>query len=343
MSKRLNVLYLPPPAHRTEPWQQAVIEAVGHKHTLRICDYRAPLAPQFSLVDVVIDSGGSMGTREMADLSPTVKLWQILGTGYDRFDIAYWQEKGIPVSNCPGQFSGVGLAECAMMLILMLGRRWNQCQSHLREQIFYATTGLELENQRLGLIGFGASARALASRAKSFGMRISVVDIRSISSEEMSAFGLEFAGTPEDIDQIVRDSDYVSLHLPLDNSTRHVIDARRLRLMKPTAFLINVARGELIQEDALYLALDEGRLAGAGLDVFTTEPMKPDSPLLKLPNVIATPHIAGTTNGTSRRRAGCAADNVDRVAAGLEPLYRVDCQARSASPTLVDSGVVSLK
>jgi len=337
MSKRLNVLYLPPPAHRTEPWQQAVIEAVGHKHALRICDYQAPLAPQFSLIDVVIDSGGSMGTREMADLSPSVKLWQILGTGYDSFDLSYWQEKGIPVANCPGQFSGVGLAECAMMMILMLGRRWNQCQSHLREQIFYATIGLELENQSLGLIGFGASARALASRAKAFGMRISVVDIRPITSEEIREFGLEFAGTPENIDQIIRESDYVSLHLPLDNSTRHVINARRLRLMKPSAFLINVARGGLIEEDALYLALEEGRLAGAGLDVFKTEPIKLDSPLLKLPTVIATPHIAGTTNGTSRRRASCAAQNVDRIGAGLEPLYRVDCQIQSADPALVNA------
>jgi phosphoglycerate dehydrogenase-like enzyme len=101
--------------------------------------------------------------------------------------------------------------------------------------------------------------------------------------------------------------------------------------MKPSACLINVARGGLVDEHALYAALAEGRLAGAGLDVFSTEPMKPDSPLLKLPSVIATPHIAGTTNGTSRRRAGCAAQNIDRIAAGLEPLYLVDGQNPPAS------------
>jgi len=203
MSKRLNVLFLPPPSHRREPWQQAVIEAVGPKHDLRICDYTAPLAPQFERVDVVIDSGGSMGTREMADLSSSVKLWQILGTGYDHFDLLYWQQRGIPVANCPGPFSAVALAECAMMLILMFARRWNESQNHLRQEIFYTTIGLELENQRLGLIGFGASARALAPRAKAFGMKISAIDIRKISSQEQNEFGLEFAGGPESIDQVI--------------------------------------------------------------------------------------------------------------------------------------------
>jgi len=337
MSKRLNVLFLPPPAHHLEPWQQAVIEAVTPNHSLTICDYHAPLAPQFSHVDVVIDAGGSMGTRQMADLSSTVKLWQILGTGYDSFDLPYWRERNIPVANCPGQFSAVGLAESAMMMMLMLARRWNQAQVHLREEIFFSTIGLELENQSLGLIGFGASARALACRARAFGMRISALDIRPISSQEKGEFALEFAGSPESIDQIVSKSDYVSLHLPLDNKTRNIMDARRLGLMKPTAFLINVARGGLVQQDALYLALTEGRVAGAGLDVFSTEPIKSDSPLLKLPNVVAMPHIAGTTTGTARRRAGCAAQNIERVAAALEPLYRVDLQDQSLDTSLVTS------
>jgi D-3-phosphoglycerate dehydrogenase len=324
MSKRMNVLFLPPPSHRREPWSQAIVNAIADKHNLKVCDYEAPLQPQFENVDVVIDSGGSMGTREMADLSSSVKLWQILGTGYDQFDLPYWRQRGIPVANCPGQFSAVGLAECAMMLILMLARRWNESQTHLNRGIFYTTICSELENQRLGLIGFGNSARALAPRAAAFGMRVCAVDIRRISSEERTQFGLEFAGTPDDIDQIVSESDFVSIHLPLDDNTRQIIDARRLGLMKPSAHLINVARGGLIDEDALYTALLEGRIAGAGLDVFSSEPLNSDSRLLKLPNVIATPHIAGTSNGTSRRRAHCAAENVERVAAGLEPLYRVD-------------------
>ena len=131
-------------------------------------------------------------------------------------------------------------------------------------------------------------------------------------------------GKPEDLDRVVSESDYLSLHLHLNQQTRHIIDDRRIRLMKPTAYLINVARGALVDEQALHAALMEGRLAGAGLDVFSDEPVDPNNALLKLPNVVATPHISGVTDGTSRRRAACAAQNVDRIAAGLEALYRID-------------------
>ena len=111
--------------------------------------------------------------------------------------------------------------------------------------------------------------------------------------------------------------------LHLTPETRGLIDARRLALMKPNAFLINVARGALVDEPALVQALLAGRLGGAGVDVYSQEPPDLTSPLFNLPNVIATPHIAGMTDGTSRKRARCAADNVDRLAAGLEPLYLV--------------------
>jgi phosphoglycerate dehydrogenase-like enzyme len=126
------------------------------------------------------------------------------------------------------------------------------------------------------------------------------------------------------MDRVIAESDCVSLHLHLNQETHHTMDARRIGLMKPDAYLINVARGALVDESALVVALQEGRIAGAGLDVFSSEPIEPSSALLALPNVVATPHIAGITNGTSRRRAEFAAANIDRVANGLEPLARVD-------------------
>ena len=131
-------------------------------------------------------------------------------------------------------------------------------------------------------------------------------------------------GTPDDLDRVVAESDFLSLHLHLTQETRHVIDARRLALMKPTASIINVARGELVDEEAMHEALLAGRLGGAGLDVFATEPPDPTLPVYQLPNVVATPHISGATDGTSRRRAGAVAENVNRIAQGLPPLYRVD-------------------
>jgi phosphoglycerate dehydrogenase-like enzyme len=325
MGNSIRVLFLPHP-HIKEPWESDLVKAVGARHKLLFCDYHLPIKDQFKDASVVIDFGGSMGTREMADAAAlhSVKLWQLLGTGFDHFDLGYWRSKKIPVANCPGEFSAVALGECAMMYILMLARRWHGTQDSLRRGVLCVPGGLEVEGRRLGLVGFGASARQLAKRARAFDMRISAIDVREIPAEEQKEFGLEFVGKPDDLDRLMTESDYVSLHLHLNAETRHIINGPRLRLMKPDACLINVARGALVDEGELYRALFEGRIGGAGLDVFSQEPPDPNIPLLKLPNVIATPHIAGVTDGTSRRRAQCAAQNVERVAAGLEPLYRID-------------------
>ncbi len=323
MKKRLSVLFLPPTSEMKDALEADVVNAVGSRHDLKIYDREAALAPQFQDIDVVIDFGGSIGTREMADAARSVKLWQILGTGIDHFDLEYWQQKNLAVANCPGTCTGIPLAECALMFMIMLARRWHETQGDLRKGIRCRPVGFELENRCLGLVGFGSSARELARRAKAFGMRIRAIDIRDIPVEEQKEFGLEFLGKPQDLDQLIRDSDFLSLHLHLNDETRHIIDARRLSLMKPSAFLINVARGALVDETALCAALAGGRLAGAGLDVFTNEPLDPNSPLQKLENVVATPHISGNTDSTWRRRAEFAAQNVDRLAAGLDPLCRI--------------------
>jgi len=323
VNRRIKVIYVPDQPI-TPNWRDSVIEVVGPRHNLAVYDRSKPLKPQFEGMDVVIDLGGTWGTRDMADAATSVKLWQILGTGFDHFDLNYWRSKKIPVANCPGPGSAPPLAETAMMFMLQLTRRWHECQNSFSQRILCKPIGLELEGMRLGLVGFGASARELARRARPFGMRPSAIDIRDVSAEERDQFGLEFVGKPADLDWLVSDSDFLSLHLHLNKETQHIIDERRLKLMKPTAYLINVSRGALVDEEALYRALVEKRIAGAGLDVFAKEPLDPNSPLLKLPNLVATPHIAGVTGGTARRRANYALENCDRVAAGLEPLYRVD-------------------
>ena len=326
MPQRLRVLYLPKadPTMPFAPNGSDVVDAIGDRHDLRIFDHHLPLAPQFEGVDVVIDLGGSVGTHAMLEAAGSARLWQVLGTGLDHFDLDYWRSRGMPVANCPGPFSAVALAECAMMFILMLTRQFHAGQAVLKSGRLYEPIGMELEGLKLGLVGFGASAQELARRALPFGLQISAIDIRDVSDEEMRTFGLRFAGKPADLDRVAAESDILSLHLHLNRETRGIIDARRLALMKPTAYLINVARGALVDEPALIEALTSGRLAGAGLDVFAQEPPDPGSPLLSLPNVVATPHISGMTDGTSRKRAQCAATNVDRIAAGMEPLYRVD-------------------
>jgi phosphoglycerate dehydrogenase-like enzyme len=321
--RRLKVLLLSVKA-QFHPWGEDVVQAVGDRHNLSVFDDTQPLAPQFDGVEVVIDHGGSVGTRSMMDAAKDARLWQILGTGFDHFDLEYIRGKGIPVANCPGQFSSVALAETAMMFILMLAHEYRQSAANFQSQALYKPMGRELENLNLGVIGFGASGQDLARRAKAFGMRILAIDVRSIASEIMEDIRPDFVGTPADIDQVVGDSDFLSLHLHLNAETRHIIDTRRLALMKPTACLINVARGALVDESALYQALTDGKLGGAGLDVFAQEPPDYTAPAYQLPNVVVTPHIAGVTYETSRKRAACAAQNVDCIAQGLAPLYRID-------------------
>lgn len=328
MAERLNVIFLPHPVKPSmfEPWGSDVVKSVQDRHNIRIFDYDRPLAPQFEGIDVVIDHGGSAGTRAMVDAASDARLWQILGTGFDHFDLDYWKSKGMPVANCPGQFSAVALAECAMMFILMLTRQYPVARAVLDRGEFYEPMALELEGVKLGLVGFGASDIELARRAKPFGMEMLAIDIREVSAAEREEFGLSFVGTPGDLERVAAESDILSLHLHLNSETHHIIDAHMLSLMKPTAHIINVARGALIDEEALTQALVDGKIGGAGIDAYSQEPPDLSSPFFGLPNVIATPHTAGVTDGTSRKRAQCAADNVDRVAAGLEPLYRIDLE-----------------
>jgi phosphoglycerate dehydrogenase-like enzyme len=325
-----HVLFLPPGPSQMIPWFNDVVESIHPRHTLTIFDENLDLQSQFADVDVVIDFGGKLGTHEMADLAAgRVRLWQILGTGFDHFDVAYWNAQSIPVANCPGYLSSPALGDCALMFMLMLARRWHSSQQHLRRGDLYNPVCSELEGKTLGLIGFGSSARELALKVRPFRMRTLAIDIVDIPPADCDSFGLAFAGNPSDIDHVIAQSDFVSLHLHLNPDTHHLIDARRIGLMKPTACLINVARGALVDEAALLSALRERRIGGAGLDVFASEPLPPDSPFLRLDNVVATPHIAGVTEGTSKRRAAFAAANIERIVAGLEPLSTV---TRDAAP-----------
>jgi phosphoglycerate dehydrogenase-like enzyme len=155
-------------------------------------------------------------------------------------------------------------------------------------------------------------------------MRIQAVDVRPIEEHILAELKPEFLGSPADIDRVVGESDFLSLHLHLTPETRHIIGARRLSLMKPTACVINVARGALVDEAAMHEALLAGRIGGAGLDAFGQEPPDPTLPVYQLPSVVVTPHTSGSTDGTARNRARAAAENLDRLAQGLEPLYGVD-------------------
>ena len=305
-------------------WQETVVPAIDKRHDLAIYDESKPLAPQFAAVEAVLDIGGSTGTRQMYDAATDTKFWQVLGAGLDHVDVAYMKSKGFMVSNCPGHLSCVPLGECAMMYVLMLSRGFHQTQQNFAKRIMYKPMGSELIGATLGIIGFGASGQQFARRAKAFGMKIMVIDVRPIEDEILAEIQPDFMGSPDDLDRVIAQSDYLSLHLHLNDQTKHILDARRIGLMKPTACIINVARGALVDEEAMYQALRDGKIGGAGLDVFATEPAYPTLDVYKLPNVVVTPHTASSTLGTVKRRAEVAAENVNRIAQGLEPIYRVD-------------------
>ncbi len=299
--------------------------AVDERHEVCLYDPAKPMAEQFEGAEVVVDQGGSVGTRALIDaaLSARVKLWQVLGTGVDHVDVAYFLEKGLALANTPGPFSAVALAEHAMFLMLYFAKRFDEHVRNLRSEVFYLPLSEELAGKTLGLVGLGASGQALAARAKAMGMRIAAVDAVEIPPERLDELGVEVFVDPSELETVLAQADYVSLHVPLTSKTRHMIDKRALAAMKPTAVLINVARGEIADEAALVEALHSGRIKGAGLDVFAEEPLPADHPFLQMPNVVATPHTAGQTYGTSRRRGEACAENVERIAQGLDPLYQI--------------------
>ncbi|MFM8577908.1 MAG: NAD(P)-dependent oxidoreductase [Planctomycetaceae bacterium] len=323
MANRLNVIYLP--GRGADPtWEREVVAAIGPKHNLTIYDESKPLAPQFADVDAVVDLGGSWGTREMLDAAPKVQFWQIMGTGMEHFDFDYWSTRPVMISNCPGPMSAIPLAEHAILLMMLVRRNYPQQVVNVANGLMYQPMGFELAGQTLLCIGFGASARELSKRAKGFGMRVIATDIVEVDDSTREEWGADAVYPADRLDDLIPQADVVSLHLHVTPETRHTLDARRIALMKPTAIVVNVARGALVDEDAMIAAVREGRIAGAGTDVATQEPPSPGSPLLTTPGIVVTPHTAGVTDGTARRRAEGSAINIDRIAEGLEPLYRVD-------------------
>jgi D-3-phosphoglycerate dehydrogenase / 2-oxoglutarate reductase len=317
-----RVLFIP--HGRDQPWFADLVAALGTQHQLTAFDAARPAPAQFAGVDVVVDQGGhaSKGTIDVA-AREGVKLWQVLGTGLDHTEVAHILGTGMRLANTPGQFSSIALAEHALFLMLCLTRQLRTAERNVRGGEFNAPMAEELDGRTLGLVGLGASGRELAQRAHALGMTVNAVDAVAVDPAVLDAFGVRWCGQVAELPRLLGDADFVSLHVPLTSQTTHLIDADRLAMMKRSAFIINVARGRIIDEAALVEALQQGRLGGAGLDVFADEPPDPGHPLLHMDNVIATPHVAGITFGTSRRRAAACAENVRRIAEGLAPLHEV--------------------
>ncbi len=224
------------------------------------------------------------------------------------------------------------VADFAFALMLAVARRVVEADKYVREGKWKVgwhplmMIGSDVYERTLGIIGMGRIGSAVARRAKGFGMKVLYYD--AIRREDLEKeLGVEYT----DMDKLLEESDFVSLHVPLTPETYHLIGEEQLRKMKPTAFLINTSRGKVVDQKALYKALKEGWIAGAGLDVFEQEPIPPDDPLLQLNNVVLAPHAASASYETRSRMAEIVAENLIAFLNGKVP------------PTLVNKEVVNVR
>lgn len=250
-------------------------------------------------------------TAEMIQAARRLRLIQLPGVGYDQVDLEAAVAKGVPVA-VSASGSAEAVAEHAMMLMLAVSRRLVEMAGSLREGKWWMwerrTSCYGLFGKTLGVVGMGRIGQAVATRAAAFGMSIEYYDVMRVD-------GYRF----RPLDELLGSSDIVTLHCPLNAATTGLLDRRRIALMKPRAILINTARGGLVDEYALHEALAAGRLAGAGLDVFAKEPPGAANPLLRMDQVIATPHVSTGTLDSLRAKAAFYADNIRRVLAGERP------------------------
>lgn len=265
-------------------------------------------------VDALIVRQGRVDATIIA-ASPRLKVIAKHGVGVDNIDLQAAASRSVPVIRAMGSNSRA-VAEHTIALALTLLKDIPRLDTAVKAGTWPKPSfiGRDIAGTVIGLVGFGSIGQHVARMAQGLGMTVLLHDPHA--REAIAQFG---ADCERDLDSLVAEADIVSLHCPLTNATRDLLDARRFGLMKPTSLVVNTARGALVNEPALCAALLEGRIAGAALDSFAVEPPAPDSPLWTLPNLIATPHIAGVTAGSAKTMAEIAARHVIAVLDGEEP------------------------
>jgi len=264
----------------------------------------------------VLVSGTEPVTARVLAAAPRLRLIAKHGVGFENIDLEAARARGLPVC-LAGDAIADSVADMALALLLALARQIPQGDRAVRAGGWPRVVGTELRGKRLGVVGLGKIGKGVCRRAKGFGMELLAYDLCPDSAFAKS-WGVELL----ELDDLLARADVVSLHAPVTAETRGLIGERALALMRPGALLVNTARGELVDEAALYAALRDRRLGGAASDVFLREPPG-DSPLLTLDSFIAAPHSAGQTKDGLRRMGEVTADNILRVLAGAEPLHRV--------------------
>jgi glyoxylate reductase len=246
---------------------------------------------------------------ELMDSNPRLKVVSNYAVGFDNIDIPAATARGIPVGNTPGVLTDT-TADLAFTLLMASARRIQESIDYVRAGRWKTwgpmlLTGFDIHGGTLGIVGFGRIGQGMAKRAGGFGMRVLYYDVNRRADLEKS-MGVTYA----EMDTLLRESDFVTLHTDLNASTRHMMNAAAFKKMKRTAYVINTARGPIVDPQALAEALKAGTIAGAALDVTEPEPIPLDSPLLTLPNCLIVPHIASASVATRAKMAQMAAANL---------------------------------
>jgi D-3-phosphoglycerate dehydrogenase len=268
----------------------------------------------------VVITGSRLITKNVIFAGNKLKGVIAYGVGFDHIDVASATEKGVYVVNTPG-VNAVTVAEFAFGLMLGLARKIPQLNASVKsgKWIRWELIGKELWGKTLGLVGLGRVGTYLVTIGKGFGMKLLVYD-PYVPREKV----VEIGGEPVALEAVLRQSDFVIICCLLTNETKGLINEKAIRMMKATAYLINVARGPITDEHALVKALQEKRIAGAGLDVFEKEPPEPDNLLLKFDNVLASSHMAGLSIESTERIQLVVAEEAARILKGDEPKFLVN-------------------
>jgi phosphoglycerate dehydrogenase-like enzyme len=272
------------------------------------------------LADMDHFHGYVLESEEARDLK-VISRW---GVGYDAIDVATATRQGIVVAYTPGLLNEA-VADFAFGLLLSVARQIHLSHLQMSQGDWQTRWGCDVHGKTLGIVGCGRIGSAMARRALGFSMRVLSYDI--CVPREATNLGVQFVS----LDELLAESDFVSLHAALTSQNRGLIGERELRKMKPTAYIINTARGALIDEAALLQALEESWIAGAALDAFLIEPLPSEHPLRKAPNVLLTPHLASFARGTGERVSLCAAQAIVDLQRGCTPKFVVNPEVFNSS------------
>ncbi|MEM2926228.1 MAG: 2-hydroxyacid dehydrogenase [Candidatus Bathyarchaeia archaeon] len=258
-------------------------------------------------------------SRNLIESSKSLRLIQVPAAGVDGIDLEAAREKGtIYVANVGGLLSRA-VAEHVFSLILALAKRTIELHGYLSSGNWRRIEPQVLYGKSLGIIGYGNIGREVGRLGRAFHMRV-----LAIRRHPEVDYTTDFMGGPEDIGFVMAEADFVVISVPLTKETKGLIGAKELMAMKPSGYIINISRGPVIDQGALYMALKEGKIAGAGLDVFDPEPPDPRNPLLKLENVVMSPHVAGAWKATVAERMRISAENIRRLMEGKKPINLIN-------------------